>query len=57
MLIYTMLAQSGYNEAKQSGDAAMAETYRKFAGGVLQKVSSMPPEKVRFDVEGAPPEK
>jgi hypothetical protein len=55
MIIFTMLAQAGTEEARQNGDTASAEIYRKLAGQTLQAVSGMPPEKLRFDTE-VPPE-
>jgi len=53
MVIFTMLVQGGANEAKQSGDAESAETYRQLAGKVLTTISGMPPEKIRLDTEAA----
>jgi hypothetical protein len=53
MVIFTMLVQGGANEAKQSGDAESAETYRQLAGKVLTTISGMPPEKIRLDTAAA----
>jgi hypothetical protein len=53
MVIFTMLVQAGANEAKLSGDATSAETYRQLAGKVLTSISGMPPEKIRLDTEAA----
>ncbi|MEO8433920.1 MAG: DUF6683 family protein [Pyrinomonadaceae bacterium] len=53
MVIFTMLVQILSNEAKQTGDAAGLETYRQLAGKILQNISGMPPEKIRFDAETA----
>jgi len=49
MVTFTMLVQAGANEAKQSGDAASAESYRQLAGKVLKSISGMPPENIRLD--------
>jgi hypothetical protein len=54
MVIFTILVQAGASEAKQNNDAAGVETYRQLAGKVLQNISGMPPEKIRFDPDVAP---
>ncbi len=46
LVISTMLAKVGYEEAKKSGDAATAKSYRDLAGETLRLVSGLPPEKV-----------
>ncbi|MDT7604035.1 MAG: hypothetical protein QOF61_2032 [Acidobacteriota bacterium] len=48
MVIFTMLAKSGYEEAKKNGDANTAEIYRRLAGQTLQAVSGMPPEQINL---------
>jgi hypothetical protein len=53
MVIFTMLVQVGSNEARQTGNAAEMETYRQLAAKVLQNISGMSPEKIRFDAQPA----
>jgi hypothetical protein len=48
LVISTMLAKLGYEEAKKTGDKATMAAYRSLAGQTLQAVSGMPPEKVDF---------
>ena len=54
MVIFTILVQAGASEAKKSNDPAGVETYRQLAGKVLQNISGLPPEKIRFDPDVAP---
>ena len=51
MIIFTMVAQAGMTEAKQTGDTAGAVIYRTLAGETLRAVTGTPPENLRFDVE------
>src|SRR5688572_117141 len=53
MVIFTMLVQAGATEAKESKNAAEVETYRQLAGKVLQSISGLPPERIRFDPDVA----
>ena len=53
MVIFTMLVQAGVSAAKETKDAAELETYRQLAGKVLQSISGLPPEKIRFDPDAA----
>jgi hypothetical protein len=53
LVISTMLAKVGYDEAKKTGDKATMALYRDLAGQTLQAVSGMPPEKVDFSNEAA----
>lgn len=48
LVISTMLAKVGYEEAKKTGDEATMASYRSLAGQTLQAVSGLPPEKVDF---------
>jgi hypothetical protein len=48
LVISTMLAKVGYEEAKKTGDKTTMASYRSLAGQTLQAVSGMPPEKVDF---------
>lgn len=54
MIIFTMLAQAGASEAKQTGDAASAEIYRKLAGQTLQAVTGTPPGQINFGADPGP---
>src|SRR5260221_8594768 len=49
LVISTMLAKAGYEEAKEKGDKATMAIYRELAGQTLQAVSGMPPEKIDFN--------
>lgn len=51
VVIFTMLAKSGYDETKKSGDNAGMAIYRNLAGQTLTAVSGMPPEKVDFSAD------
>jgi hypothetical protein len=53
LVISTMLAKVGYEEAKKTGDRATMASYRELAGQTLKAVSGMPPEKVDFSDEAA----
>ncbi len=53
LVISTMLAKAGYEEAKEKGDKTTMATYRELAGQTLKAVSGMPPEKVDFSDEAA----
>lgn len=48
LVISTMLAKVGYEEAKKTGDEATMASYRSLAGQTFQAVSGMSPEKVDF---------
>ncbi len=48
LVISTMLAKAGYEEAQKGGDKANMAIYRDLAGQTLQAVSGMAPEKIRF---------
>jgi hypothetical protein len=48
LVISTMLAKVGYEEAKKIGDEATMASYRSLAGQTFQAVSGMSPEKVDF---------
>jgi hypothetical protein len=48
LVISTMLAKVGYEEAKKAGDKTTMAAYRTLAGQTLQAVSGLPPEKVDF---------
>jgi hypothetical protein len=48
LVISTMLAKVGYEEAKKTGDKNTMESYRTLAGQTLEAVSGMPPEKIDF---------
>jgi hypothetical protein len=51
LVISTMLAKVGYEEAKRTGDKNTMESYRNLAGQTLQAVSGLPPEKINFSTE------
>ena len=51
LVISTMLAKAGYEEANKNGDKSTMSSYRDLAGQTLQAVSGMPPEKVNFSTE------
>jgi hypothetical protein len=51
LVISTMLAKVGYEEAKKTGDKNTMESYRNLAGQTLQAVSGLPPEKINFSAE------
>jgi hypothetical protein len=51
LVISTMLAKVGYEEAKKTGDKATMASYRELAGQTLQAVSGMPPEKINFSTD------
>ncbi len=53
LVISTMLAKVGYEEAKKTGDQATMASYRSLAGQTLQAVSGLPPEKISFSTEPA----
>src|SRR4051812_4283318 len=53
LVICTMLAKVGYENAKQKGDAAAMASYRELAGQTLRAASGMPPEKIDFSDEAA----
>lgn len=53
LVICTMLAKVGYDEARKSGDKNTMASYRELAGQTLKAVSGMPPEKVDFSDEAA----
>ena len=53
LVISTMLAKAGYEEAKTGGDKATMAIYRELAGQTLRMVSGMPPEKIDFSDEAA----
>lgn len=53
LVISTMLAKAGYEEAQKSGDKTTMAAYRELAGQTLRAVSGMPPEKIDFSDEGA----
>jgi hypothetical protein len=53
LVISTMLAKAGYEEAQKSGDKTTMATYRELAGQTLRAVSGMPPEKIDFSNEAA----
>ena len=62
VVISTMLAKAGYDEAKTNGDTNSMAIYRNLAGQTLQALSGMPPEKVNLgaaateaDTSDAPP--
>jgi hypothetical protein len=48
LVISTMLAKVGYEEAKKIDDKPTMAAYRSLAGQTLQAVSGMPPEKLDF---------
>jgi hypothetical protein len=48
LVISTLLAKTGYEEAQKGGDKANMAIYRDLAGQTLQAVSGMPPEKINF---------
>jgi hypothetical protein len=51
LVISTMLAKAGYEEAQKGGDKANMAIYRDLAGQTLQAVSGMPPEKINFSTD------
>ncbi len=51
LVISTMLAKAGYEDAKDKGDKAEMAIYRNLAGQTLQAVSGMPPEKINLSGE------
>jgi hypothetical protein len=51
LVISTMLAKVGYEEAKKTSDEATMATYRSLAGQTLRAVSGMPPEKIDFSTD------
>ena len=53
LVICTMLAKVGFEEAKKTGDKAAMGSYRSLAGQTLQAVSGMSPEKIDFSDEAA----
>ena len=53
LVISTLLAKAGYEEAREKGDKATMATYRELAGQTLRMVSGMSPEKVDFSDEAA----
>lgn len=48
LVISTMLAKVGYEEAKKTGDQATMASYRSLAGQTFQAVSGMSPENIDF---------
>jgi len=54
LVISTMLAKAGYEEASKNSDTATMAIYRNLAGQTLQLVSGLPPEKINLSTE--PPE-
>jgi hypothetical protein len=48
MVVFTLFAQASYNEAKQAGNQALADGYRKFAGINLQNFCKTPPDRLNF---------
>ena len=51
IVISTMLAKAGYEDAKAHGAAAEMAIYRNLAGQTLQAVSGMPPEKINLNAQ------
>lgn len=51
LVISTMLAKLGYEEAKKNGDKATMASYRNLAGQTFQLVSGLSPEKIDFRTE------
>jgi hypothetical protein len=54
IVISTMLAKAGYEDAKSKGATAEMAIYRNLAGQTLQAVSGMPPEKINLNVQSPP---
>jgi hypothetical protein len=51
LVISTMLAKAGYEDAKEKGDKTNMAIYRNLSGRTLQAVSGMSPEKINFTGE------
>lgn len=54
MVIFTMLAKAGYEEARKNGDDKSLEIYRQLAGQILRSVSGMAPEQINLSGDGPP---
>ena len=51
LVISTMLAKAGYEEAQKGGDKANMAIYRDLAGQTLTAVSGLPPDKINFNTD------
>jgi hypothetical protein len=52
MVMFTMLAEGGYKEARQNGDSTAVARYRKLAGMNLQAVSGVTPDRIWVTSDG-----
>jgi hypothetical protein len=51
MVITTLLAKAGYEEAQKTGDKTTMATYRELAGQTLKLVSGLPPGQINFSAQ------